>query len=106
MLNAFDINFSEDVIKSLEYGDTLILSRALIGKSYTGPGKCFPYGYNSKIEGQDKDGNTTIFQFDNEQQILPCFQITLAPETLVEAKKLKANEFDEEKIDQAMIEEN
>ena len=86
--NGFGIYFSEQVIKSLEYGGNLILSRVLIGKSYTGPEKCVPHGYNSKIEGQDKDGNSTIFLFDNEEQILPCFQIVLSPETLEESRKM------------------
>ena len=88
MAYGYGIYFSEHVLKSLSYGDNLILNRVLIGKSYTGPEKCVPHGYNSKIEGQDKDGNSTIFLFDNEDQILPCFQIVLSPETLEESRKM------------------
>ena len=98
--HGYGIYFSEFPDVSQVYGQNLLLCRVLVGRPYIKGNVetpsasvqfpnippamgnwAIPIGYNSKFVDPDVDGKAKIIIIDNEDQILPAFQI-VTPEQL------------------------
>ena len=73
--NGYGIYFSEFPDISKVYGKNLLLVRVMLGKPYTGDLHKIPEDFNSKLYRPNADGNCNMIIIENEEQILPAFNI-------------------------------
>jgi len=73
--HGYGIYFSEFPDISNHYGSNLLLVRVMLGRAYQGSEHKIPKGFNSKLIKQNSEGNCEMIIVENEEQILPAFNI-------------------------------
>ena len=73
--HGFGIYFSEFPDISKVYGKNLLLVRVMLGQPYQGNEHKIPDEFNSKLYRPDSEGNCGMIIIENEEQILPAFNI-------------------------------
>ena len=72
---GYGIYFSEFPEVSKYYGANLLLVRVMLGRQYQGTQHKIPDGFDSKLVEPNSDGNCWGIIVENEEQILPAFNI-------------------------------
>lgn len=75
--HGYGIYFSEFPDISKVYGKNLLLVRVMLGRAYQGTEHKIPEEFNSKLVRPDTEGNCGMIIIENEEQILPAFNINV-----------------------------